>query len=82
MRLLRSLTVEQQGQFFTDLFIALGQALRQRDWHIVEETVSCWRATAEVLAVPELANVLNEPLETGEWEDWDDVQAALFDTAA
>ena len=77
-----SLTVEQQGQFFTDLFIALGQALHQRDWRIVEETVSRWRATAEVLAVPELASVLNEPLETGEWQDWDDVQAALFDTAA
>ncbi len=77
-----SLAIEQQGQFFTDLFIALGQALRQRDWHIVEETISRWRATAEVLAVPELANVLNEPLETGEWEDWNDVETALFDTAA
>ncbi len=79
---LRPLVAEQQSQFFADLFIALGQALRQHDWRIIEDTISRWRATAEVLAVPELANALTEPLKTGEWENWDDVEAALFGPAA
>jgi hypothetical protein len=79
---LTSLIAEQRAQFFAELFLALGQALRQRDWCIVEDLVSRWQATAEVLAVPELANALTEPLETGEWEDWDDIEAAIFGPAA
>ena len=75
------LAVEQQVQFFTELFLALGQALRQHDWHIVEDLVSRWQATAEVLAIPELASALTEPLEAGEWKDWDDIEAALFGQA-
>ena len=70
---LRSLAVEQRAQFFAELFLALGQALRQHDWHIVENLISRWQATAEVLAVPELASALTEPLGVGEWGDWDDV---------
>jgi hypothetical protein len=70
---LRSLAVEQRAQFFAELFLALGQALRQHDWHIVEDLISRWQATAEVLAVPELASVLTEPLGVGEWGGWDDV---------
>jgi len=69
---LRSLAIEQRAQFFAELFLALGQALRQHDWHIVEDLISRWQATAEVLAIPELANALTEPLDTGEWEKWDD----------
>ncbi len=49
---LRSLAVEQRAQFFAELFLALGQALRQHDWHIVEDLISRWQATVEVLAVP------------------------------
>ncbi len=76
------LTAEQHTQFFAELFLALGQALRQRDWHIVEDIVSRWQATAKVLAVPELADALTEPLDVGEWQDWDDVQATVFSQAA
>jgi hypothetical protein len=79
---LASLTAEQRAQFLAELFLALGRALRQRDWHIVEALVSRWQATVEVLAVPELASALTESTEAGEWEDWDDVEAALFDPAA
>ena len=79
---LRSLAAEQRAQFFAELFLAMGQALRQYDWHIVEDLISRWQATAEVLAVPELASALTEPLESGEWEDWDDIEAALFGPTA
>jgi len=79
---LRSLTIEQRAQFFAELFLAMGQALRRHDWHIVEDLISRWQATAEVLAVPELASALTEPLAASEWEDWDDIEAALFGPAA
>ena len=79
---LASFTTEQRAQFLAELFLALGQALRQHNWHIVEDIVSRWQTTAEALAVPELANALTESTEAGEWEDWDDVEAALFDPAA
>jgi len=75
---LRSLTIEQRAQFFAELFLAMGQALRRHNWHVVEDLISRWQATAEVLAVPELASALTEPPEAGEWEDWDDIEAALF----
>jgi hypothetical protein len=79
---LRSLAIEQRAQFFAELFLALGQALCQHDWYIVEDLISRWQATAEVLAVPELAIALTEPLDVGEWKDWDKVEAALFGQAA
>jgi hypothetical protein len=79
---LTSLAIEQRAQFFAELFLAMGQALRRHDWHIVEDLLSRWQATAEVLAVPELASALTEPLAAGEWEDWDDIEAALFGPAA
>jgi len=81
-RLKLSIAIEQRGQFFAELFLALGQALRQHDWHIVEDLISRWQATTEVMAVPELASALTEPLKVGEWKDWDDVQAALFGQTA
>ncbi len=79
---LRLLTTEQRAQFFADLFLALGQALGYGDWRVVEDLVARWQATAEVLAVPELAAALTESPESGEWEDWDDIEAALFGPVA
>ncbi len=79
---LRLLPAGERSRFFADLFLALGQALGERDWSVVENLVARWQATAEVLAVPELAHVLSEPIGAGEWEDWDDVEAALFGLTA
>jgi len=75
---LRYLKPEHKVQFYTDLFIALGQALREKNWRRVEEVLESWEATAEVLADPELTAWLSEPVENGEWEDWDDVEAEIF----
>jgi len=79
---LRPLTAEQSAQFLGDLFLALAQALGQRNWHIVENLVSRWQATAQVLANSELTAALTEPIEAGEWEDWDDIENTLFDSVA
>ena len=78
---LKLLAIEQKSQFFTELFLTLGQAVRQHDWHIVENLVSRWQATSKVLAVPELVNALTEALEIGAGEDWDNIEASLFDQA-
>ena len=79
---LRELDAEQLGQFYFDLFSALRQALQERSLEPVAATLESWQATAEVLADADLTAILTEPTEADEWENWDDVETTLFDTAA
>ena len=77
---LKYLSTAQVNEFYADFFNALEQALQEKDWSILEETIESWRATAEVLADPDLTTILTQS-SADDLETWDDVEAELFDPA-
>ncbi len=77
---LKHLSAEQITEFYADFFNALEQALQEKKWSILEETIESWRATAEILADPDLTAILTQP-PSDNLEAWDDVEAELFDPA-
>lgn len=78
---LKHLSAEQTTEFYADFFNALEQALQEKEWSILEETIESWRATAEILADPDLTAVLTQS-PTDDLEAWDDVETELFNSAS
>jgi hypothetical protein len=78
---LKHLSTEQINEFYADFFNALEQALQEKEWSILEETIESWRATAEILADVSLTAILTQTA-FDDLENWDDVEAELFDPAA
>jgi hypothetical protein len=78
---LKYLSTEQMTEFYADFFNALEQALQEKKWSILEETIESWRATAEILADPDLTAVLTQP-SADDLEAWDDIEAELFSSAS
>ncbi len=66
--------------FYADFFQAIEQALARKKWLVLEETIESWQATAEVLANNELTAILSAPSSDDDWEEWNDVEAELFNT--
>ncbi|HXV43714.1 MAG TPA: DUF6247 family protein [Anaerolineae bacterium] len=75
------LSAEQIDEFYADFFNALEQALQEKEWSILEETIESWRATAEILADPDLTAVLTQS-SPDNLEAWDDVEAELFNSVS
>lgn len=78
---LKHLSAEQITDFYTDFFNALEQALQEKEWVILEETIESWRTTANILADPDLTTILTQS-SSDDMEDWHDVEAKLFDSAS
>jgi hypothetical protein len=78
---LKYLSAEQITEFYADFFNALEQALQEKEWSILEETIESWRATAEILADTDLTAVLTQP-PADDLEAWDDIEAELFNSAS
>ncbi len=77
---LKHLSPADTAEFYADFFSALEQAIPEKNWTILEQTIESWQATAEVLADAELTTILTETSSSDDLEDWDDVEANLFDT--
>jgi hypothetical protein len=76
---LKYLSAQQLTEFYADFFNALEQALQEKEWSILEGTIESWRATAEILADPDLTAVLTQS-SSDNLEAWDDVEAELFNS--
>ncbi len=76
---LELLTAEEVQVFYTDLFEAIEKSLHSGDWSGVQTTIEDWQATAEVATDPTLAATLKQPIEAGDWNDWERVRAGLQD---
>jgi hypothetical protein len=74
---LEALTTDEAQTFYTDFFEAIQQAIQSGDWSGVQTTIEDWQATAEVMADPTLATTLSQPIEAGDWDDWEHVSADL-----
>ncbi len=74
---LEALAVDEIQAFYTDFFAAIEQAIQAGDWSGVQKTIEDWQATAEVLADSTLTTTLSQPIEAGEWDDWEHINAAL-----
>lgn len=66
--------------FYADFFQAIEQSLHHKNWLVLEETISSWQATAEVLANNELMATLMAPSSDDDWEEWTNVESELFNT--
>jgi hypothetical protein len=74
---LEALAAAEIQTFYTDFFAAIEQAIQSGDWSGVQNTIEEWQATAEVLADSALSAALSQSTEAGDWDDWEDVSAAL-----
>jgi hypothetical protein len=74
---LEILAADEIQTFYTDFFEAIERAIQSGDWSGVQNTIEDWQATAEVLADSALAATLSQPIEAGDWDDWEPVSAAL-----
>jgi hypothetical protein len=77
---LEYISSEEVDKFYNDFFKAIEQALHTKDWSILEQTIESWQATAELLTDTELTMILTKPTTNNDLEDWDDVEAELFNT--
>jgi hypothetical protein len=75
---LKYLSREQVEEFYVDFFAALEQTLQHKDWSILESVIESWQATADVLADAELTEILAATNPNDDMEDWNDVEANLF----
>jgi hypothetical protein len=75
---LEHLPPEEIDKFYKDFFKAIEQALHTKNWSILEQTIESWQATAELLTDAELTMILTEPTTDKDLEDWDDIEAELF----
>ena len=57
------LTQEEIEEFKTELITAFVKAIRRRKWHIIEDIIGEWAATAEVERNPQLSKLLKAKLE-------------------
>ena len=74
---LEALAADEIQAFYIDFFAAIEQAIQSGDWSGVQTTIEEWQATAEVLADSALSATLSQPIEASDWDDWEDVSAAL-----
>ncbi len=79
---LKYLSAEQITEFYADFFNALEQALQEKKWSVLEDVIESWRATAEILAAPDLTAILTQPSTVDDLEAWDDVETELFNSAS
>ncbi len=70
---LEALAVDEIQAFYTDFFASIEQAIQSGDWSGVQNTIEDWQATAEVLADSALTETLSQPIEAGDWDDWEHV---------
>ncbi len=75
---LKHLSPADSAEFYTDFFSALEQAIQEKNWTILEQTIESWQATAEVLADAELTTILTEASSSDDLEDWDDVEGTQY----
>ena len=75
---LKYLSPDEIETFYGDFFNALEQALHDKNWDHFEETIESWQATADVLADSKLTAILTAPLSDDDLEEWNDVEAELF----
>jgi hypothetical protein len=78
---LKHLSPDQLAEFYADFFSALEQAIQEKNWAVLETTIESWQATAEILADADLTATLIGSSAEDDMEDWDDVEAKLFDAA-
>ncbi len=57
------LTQEEIEEFKTELITTFVKAIRRRKWHIIEDIITDWAATAEVERNPQLSKLLKAKLE-------------------
>lgn len=77
---LKHLTSEDQADFVSGLLARVVSAIKNNDWSSVSEWVEEWKATANILAEPQIARGIRQgrnELAQGDSVDWESLRKEL-----